>query len=405
MIIEKRNSGAGCEQQGAALLMLMIAVLGLTSLLLLQVSSASYFRHSRDLETTNSLAAAKEALIAFSLNYADNYGHNTRGGTGRLPCPAESRFSSPRTTCGANEIGFLPAVWERSGKQMDIDHVERFLAQDLWYAVSADFRYNPSFNQLNPDTTNNLLSVGDGDDVVAVIIAPGAPLPGQNRSLAPQSVGSYLEGENSDADGVFSLSAGNDRVVTISVDELMPLIERRVLGYARDWLREYRAEYGHYPYAAYFSDPLAVCESGLTQGKLALSGGDCDGVSFGEYLSSVVPNSRPLNNTWFVNSDWPNFIYYQFTENCGSLSDPALCDGVDDPNSELSVNGDSVQLLLINGGRAIETVAAGGMQQRDTGSISMVSYLDTTEVLEADTEFVIPRPSNMSNDQYLAIPQ
>ena len=129
---------------------MLCGVLLVTGVSMLSGHLAMSLKQQGQNEVTQSLARAKQALISYAVNYVDNYGHNSRGGVGRLPCPAVAPHSRPAMSCSENAIGFLPAVWNRKGKRIDIDHLEYFLDQNLWYAVSADFRYNPAFNPFLP---------------------------------------------------------------------------------------------------------------------------------------------------------------------------------------------------------------------------------------------------------------
>jgi len=81
---------------------------------------------------------AGSAFYLSTVNYADNYGHNTRGGTGRLPCPSLAPNSTPLGYCQADTIGYLPSVWLRDGRLMEIDYLERFLDRDIWYCSCVD---------------------------------------------------------------------------------------------------------------------------------------------------------------------------------------------------------------------------------------------------------------------------
>jgi len=201
------------QSRGVVLLVLLLMMTTGSAVMLAFQFRAQSARVQAEQQSGEALAAAREALIAYALNYADNYGHNTRGGTGRLPCPAATRFSRPEWKCDEINLGFLPALWERDGKLMDIDYLERFLDRDLWYAVAADFRFNPSYNPLSTAGVSRFLSVDHIDDVVAVIIDPGPPLAHQTSSRPGTLADVYLEGENSDGDGKFSVqSDGNDRL-------------------------------------------------------------------------------------------------------------------------------------------------------------------------------------------------
>jgi len=387
------------QQKGVALLVAMMALLA-GSVFYLVNGHKSDLRDQR----IESLLSAKQALIAYAVNYADNYGHNTRGGTGRLPCPSLTRHSTPARSCGSGAIGYLPSVWMRSGRLMEIDYLERFLDQDIWYAVSDDHRYNPSFNTLNSYRRDNLLAVDSNRDIVAVLVAPGQPLDGQNRNSAhglpaASVVAEYLEGENADSDNEFTVTGTNDLLVAIRRDELLPLMERRVLGHAKEWLSEYKTKYGFYPYAS-IPGGDGQCVLGMTRGMLATEG-TCAGASFTDEAYSNVPQGRSLRQTWFHRYDWPNLIYYIVDDTCTADRGATDCDGVDDPVRTLTVDGEPVEVVLISTGPPIVTIPAAGLQVH--GSAEIYNYLDTDALITADTAFETPILSAASNDQLVFI--
>lgn len=399
-IFDACNMKSQRKQKGVALLIAMMALLSGSALFLI-----NGYRAGIQNDRLESLLAAKQALMAYAVNYADNYGHNTRGGTGRLPCPSLQRHSSPATSCSANDIGYLPSVWMRDQRLMEIDYLERFFDQDIWYSIAADHRYNPSYNSLNSYNGDGLLSVDAMTDVVAVLISPGQPLEFQNRTGAvgqhPSSiVNDYLEGSNSDLDDDFTLTNQNDLVVVIRRSELVPLMERRVLGFVKQWLIEYKQEYGYYPYA---SEPggTGECIEGLSRGMIAEDNGSCSGVSMLDIHYQNLPHDRLLRNTWFARSGWPALIYYVVDDSCTVERGVTDCDNLDDPVRTLRVNGEPVEVILISVGAPIETLAAGGMQTH--GATDLMHYLDTDSLMNAQYEFSIPVRNNSSNDQLVFI--
>jgi len=388
------------RQAGAVLLIAMMSLLAGSAFYL----SAS-LRNTRhiDNEVLESLLAAKQALVAYAVNYADNYGHNTRGGAGRLPCPSLAPNSTPARSCQANAVGYLPSVWLRSGRLMEIDYLERFLDQDIWYSVSADHRYNPSFNVLNSYPGNGLLHVDAMQDIVAVLIAPGPALDNQHRSsdLPPMSViHQYLEGENSDLDGEFTVTESNDVLVPIRRAELIPLVERRVLGFVKQWLIEYKSIHGFYPYAAEVG-ATGQCQHLLTRGMLSVESGTCSTAVLADEPFSNLPSNRTLRQTWFYRYGWAGLIYYIVDESCAPARGPVDCDGIDDPARSLRVNDQPVEVILISVGEPISTDSASGMQVH--GQADLYNYLDTEELLTTTNQFVAPRLSMVSNDQLVVI--
>ena len=392
------------NRQSGVVVLIMILTLLATSAVYLTAEFSNTGQQNRD--TLNSLLAAKQALLAYAVNYADNYGHNSRGGPGRLPCPALEKFSSPARSCGENAIGYLPANWPRSGRQMEIDYLERFLDRDIWYAVAPDHRYNPAFNALTSDRGDGLLSVDDMHDVVAVLIAPGPSLENQLRSDNNQPlteiIGQYLEGDNADADAHYTLTESNDLLVAIRRAELVSLMELRVLGFVKQWLIEYKAQYGFYPYASGLGT-TGECEQALQRGMLAMESGNCAEVPLADVQFSDLPAARSLRQTWFFRYGWPQFIYYVVNENC--LPDNALenCDGVDDAVSALRVDGVPADVVLVGVGESIETLPVDRLQRR--GSFELVEFLDSEDLLLTDLEFESPILTEHSNDQIVFIRQ
>lgn len=391
------------KQQGVALLVAMMMLLSGSAVFLIN----QHGNNRADI-TDNRLQAllsAKQALIAYAVNYADNYGHNTRGGPGRLPCPSLQRHGSPARSCRTNAIGFLPSVWSRDNRQMEIDYLERFLDQDIWYAVSADHRFNPAFNHLNSYPGSNPLTVDTVNDVVAVLIAPGQALSGQQRNYADgitpaAMINSYLEGENADADSDFTITNPNDIVVTIRRDELIPFMERRVLGHVKQWLIDYKADNGFYPYAAALGND-GQCSIGVTRGMLATGIGTCINQVLLDVAFDDLPAGRTLRQTWFANYEWPGLIYYIVDDSCTPARGVADCDNIDDPERQLRVDGEPVELVVISVGAPIVTAAAAGLQDRSNPALE--NYLDTAELLFDSNEFSTTPVAADNNDQLVFI--
>ena len=404
------------HNRGAVLIVLLVALLAGSGLWLLEVAQANrqWQRHRE--ATAESLGFAKEALIAYAVSYADNYGHNVRGGAGRLPCPSGRKHSSPGLSCGEGRIGYLPAVWSRGNKRLDIDHIEKFLDQDLWYSVTPTHRYNPSFNTLNSDSITGLLAVDQIDDVVAVIIAPGPPLPGQDRLRVNASVADYLEGENADLDRQFTTAdsvghqsirasdtnSSNDQLIWIRQSELMPLMEKRVLGYVKQWLNEYYLKYDYYPYAAPFEDLNGNCQVGLTSGRLPMGQGSCTELPLGEFVSESVEKSRPLSDIWFSGSLWQDLIHYQVDPACTAGGSIAECENTNG-NGTLVVDGERVKVLLVSAGAATESTRLGRLQSRAIDNRSLPEYFEVPDLLTAGTVVTFKDIGLPFNDQFIVI--
>ncbi len=150
------------------------------------------------------LQKAKQALLGYAVEY-----HNSSDklfDLGRLPCPSNSTSLNEGDeggNCGtrhANSVGYLP--W----KKLDLGPLKDSSGECLWYVVSGDYKNNIPAFMLNEDS-NGLLKVVDENDVpyhslapgdrpIALIIAPGSKLTGQDRSNSSGNVhcrGNYTE--------------------------------------------------------------------------------------------------------------------------------------------------------------------------------------------------------------------
>lgn len=251
------------SQRGAALLIMM--------LLLFMVSLAVVFkglgnRNSRkdeESETIKALMKAKEAVIAFAVMYADHF--PTGAGVGHLMCPDTdtpafdasgaplSPYGIPNNPCGPNAIGRLPHfVTLPSGNPFPLSDYGSASDRQFWYAVADASLANPNggvSNILNSATAGSLTLDGQGD-VVAVIIAPGQALAGQNRPGT--NAAAYLEAENI-AGPVFvtgwpaAPASFNDTVLAIRRSDLLLPMTARVAEEMKKHLDAYHGAGGPYP--------------------------------------------------------------------------------------------------------------------------------------------------------------
>jgi len=213
---------------GFALLTFMIVMVGLGAFGLSKMLDSSV-QDKQELskeKTRNSLLEAKEALLSYAVEFL---AENDMGAMARLPCPDVSSSwnfeGSQDPTCGdkgANSLGLFPF------KTVGLGKLEDGNGQCLWYAVSGNYKNNPDLELVNWDT-NGMLTVEDengnlkhssdpSEYPVAVLIAPGAVLSGQDRTpdaALPLCSGNYnrsnyLEsGSNLDYSAYTSDDVGN----------------------------------------------------------------------------------------------------------------------------------------------------------------------------------------------------
>ncbi|MEO1244431.1 MAG: hypothetical protein AAFX56_02010 [Pseudomonadota bacterium] len=193
-------------QRGAALLLIMLVILAAASAILVNRFNAARLVSLKLTASAEVLSEARSALLA----YAAVQPELVPGAPVRLPCPdldASGGFADGEahsSACGAageSMLGRLP--WRTLGLEVLKDSSSAC----LWYAVSGDFKAAgaQSAALLNPDTAgqfrlynseNGALLAGDlaENRPVALVFAPGAALPGQQRvTSGTESCGSTYD--------------------------------------------------------------------------------------------------------------------------------------------------------------------------------------------------------------------
>lgn len=319
---QRRSRG----QRGVVLLVvLVLVVLAGAGVLIEGLTQAAARRDVRDEATTRALAEARAALLGWAaanpdlpglLPFPDRNGDGNYDGNG--DCLPATVAVSP-----SHLLGRLPWGVQQGGACAGDAAIGNNLLRDaggepLWYAVSRnlvrdstgggsflepminsewagdpatlawrDTSLSPSDDPVEHapypwlkvcDKDGTLLS----DRVAFVILAPGPPLSGQDRSGAAPDAGAYLDrvtlpgavspqcptsyDNADDSDSTFivhpdtrhdpdAAQAFDDRLVYVTVEQLVTAVERRVAGEAAEALRRYRGTYGAYPWLSPFADP------------------------------------------------------------------------------------------------------------------------------------------------------
>lgn len=402
------------RQRGVALLlMLFVLVIGAAALFL-TAWNAGPAKAQADDKTQRAMQQAKDALIAWSAT------HPTLPGS--LPCPEDtskigtSDEGTALSTCTGTgaPVGRLP--WKTLGLEPAGD------GEPLWYVLSPTFLSSP----INSDTPGQLQIDTQPEPVVALIIAPGAPLAGQNRgtltATSPPAVANYLDGTNADGDVNFTMipvpGTVNDRVLAITRPDLMRAVEQRVVNEVRHALLEYYC----YPDSVtatgacngtsahpYFPRPAAFSDTGcLGTGAIASGCGSSPTDNEGRlpanpnapWGSNSILTGSPL--TWFQANGWREMIYYAVA--------PACTDGTTNCNG-------STYLSVLRPGMAATTdtrfvvIAAGrylgGATPSTTRNQTQVSdYLEDQNASTGDNTFT-PAPTTPGipfNDRLVAFP-
>ncbi|MBI4809525.1 MAG: hypothetical protein HY799_11340 [Nitrosomonadales bacterium] len=291
-------------QKGAVfIVMLVIMIMGVIAVLVGALGKV-VLHTERNAKSSDMLSQSKEALIGYAINGGSRPGDLPY--QDRLATPSEANngnYDGDQDGCAGPTgcLGRLP--WRTLRMSIDSPSENDPTGVMPWYAVSANMvdptgvTFNSELLTAFPhpwltvrDMKGNVLS----NRVAFIVFIPGLPISGKTRPSSP-SLGDatqYLDSitvpagctapcvpgtySNSDANEDFISGEEhrwiddpgnpgnqiedttynfNDKLIYITIDELMPLIEKRVGGEIRSLLKTYYSAWGRYPFAATFNDP------------------------------------------------------------------------------------------------------------------------------------------------------
>ena len=292
------NIASGKCQHGAVLIFIMFIIgLALTALVIKGFTAAS-MKAGHDVKTAITLGEAKVALMAWAVSHKEKPGQfpwpDRREVTppsnydGQSDC-SSANFNLSNSLGEPNFLGQIPSIDSSNpcASYPGVGHFKDNSGNNLWYAVSRNLvrKYdgspepdpiiNPSLAEVHSYpwlVVRNAAGQIVSDRVAVVIIAPGPALNGQDRSSTAPPPSSYLdsitiEGKTyanyayTDGNGVvtdaaefimadISTDSFNDRLIYITIDELIYALEKRVLMETKNALNVYYDANGHFPFAA-----------------------------------------------------------------------------------------------------------------------------------------------------------
>ena len=409
------------RQSGAALLiMLTILVLAAATLFINQLKNvdSTFFQYQR---SDDILQEARGALIGWALTHVQQPGllpvpdlRNDGNYDGRSDCPVGAINNS-------HLLGRLPwlaysapCLDPRGGTGA---HLKDASGESLWYAVSANLLYDfgyPTINSELADSSSGWITVRDNsgavisDRVAALVIAPGVALPGQNRAGAAPQANRYLDSitigavtySNANFDSDFIRAdendSFNDRMAYITIDELMLLVERKVVAKVRGCLDDYAAASGDkYPWAAPLNGAAVPSYTGVYNsgfGRLAdtLNIESTPGVNDPSMQSTWQP-AGCLSGLAYWNS-WRELVFYQVAPGYQPGS-AAACPGC------LTLNGAGSHrsMVMVAGHRL-----AGQSRSSNSDKGNIANYLEGDNA-DADNAFEMQAASALFNDRVICV--
>lgn len=354
------------NQQGIALLIFVTALLTATTAVTVKAlnNSSQNTQLARDKITAGVLAQAKEALIGYAISV--DLSSSTRR-PGDMPCPDINNDGITDTPCGnaSGSTGQSVRLGRLPWKTLGISDLRDGSGERLWYAVSNNFKFSTrtscsnagqsgclnsdtvgTINVLASDGTTRLNDGGGSTGAVAVLIAPGEilkrpdqPNPQDRSDTGSNNPQNYLDtalGEdnanftdNSSSNGfikgrIKDISGNvilNDQLLTISQDEIMRPIQKRVAGEVKNCLNDYALHNNNrYPWAAPLTDLSTTYQdnSGIYFGRIPDRFDNTRSDSGGSLMSNqweVICNTHTIYaaDDWWKN--WKEMVFYGVAKN------------------------------------------------------------------------------------------
>lgn len=430
----RRTSNPESQHGSAILIILTIIGLGAAFMLVSALNKANS-QIGRDKITAAALAQAKDALIG----YAASVDISGTKRPGDLPCPdnhppGDALEGTPSTPCNASALGRLP--W----KTLGLADLRDSAGERLWYAISTNFKNNTRTGTLNSDTNGTITIrdstgaiVNNGADstaAIAVIISPGNTLTrqdGVNQARDAANANNpvhYLDIGNGEDNAAFvdsgtdgfiqgpinaaGVTISNDRLLTITPNDLMPTIEKRVAGEVRTCLTEYAekpSNQGRYPWAAPLNQLAAPSYSDVSGSRFgripdtpfAITKSDSGNVMDDSWTGNCNINS---GSGWWLN--WKDLVFYAVAD---AYKPAAILPGCGTTGTCLVVNPPSAtadkRFAVFMASKRLSGVSGGQPRTTNADKGTITNYLEDQNATPPDNVFTKYTPSATFNDYVL----
>ena len=379
------------KQKGAALILFVFFLSLVAVVYIIKAFDTSALQSQQDEKTFRTLSEAKAALIAWSVSHKKTPGQMPwpdRNGDGNYDGSSDCVTTAFQYSY---LLGQLPSV-PTTSPCIDTNNGlvvytgfstypglgKAFLdaqGNRLWYAVSRNLvrDYKTSTDPIiNPGIINspnyNWLQVLDrngntlSNRVAAVIIAPGQSIGGQDRTGAAPNASEYLDSFNigaavysnrgyatDDEDFIMGEDSRNisvndptyqhpyyfnDKLVYITIDELMAALEKRVAAETRAALKAYKASTTYYPYAAIMGGSKNYsCIVGQLAGALPTAVPHSSSCSYTSVTTSISNSSCSFNDISSVKFTRSSSTFSTATGACQASGAKCICTGAGQCNN------------------------------------------------------------------------
>lgn len=394
------------SQQGAALLLLMLLVLiGVSSVVMVNLSNPSGHLMQTD-DSMKNLRKARELLLGWAVSHPDR--------PGLLPLPdlnGDGNYDG-NSDClntplnAASLLGKFPWRTQEAPCPTPFRGIGSNPAdatgETLWYAVSANVVYNaatgqyPKINSELRSTNTGWLTVIDESGVVLsnrvafVLLAPAGTVPGQVRGGATPSASQYLDSvtvngqtqSNSDLDQIFvrakTQDSFNDLLIYVTIDELIARVGNRMLRDLKSCLDSYAlANASVYPWP----EAIDAAVNGNSNGE------------FGRFTTQGITWPASCIVTKPVWADWTEIAFYKIAPAFvpgGDLSCP-IC---------LTLNGSgNYRAMIFLAGLALTGQTRVTLQDKAT----VTNYLEGLNSSPQNNQFISQPETTLFNDRITCV--
>lgn len=451
------------SERGTVLIMLLFIITMAGTAWIIRSLDSTAMQIERDKKTTQALSAAKAALLAYAetVNLTTTCTSSTNcPRPGDLPCPDLDNDGSAGTAgssaCGnaSGSTGQTLRIGRLPWKTLGTGELTDGYGERLWYAVSNRYKNNTRYIPLNSDTTGTITLrdtagtvINDGASttgVVAVIFSAGAPITrqdgiSQTRATTAQQNDpvNYLDNALGEDNSSFTDGSGtdgfimgpirdtnaneilNDRLLAITRDDLIPVMEARVLAETSNALLDYfcgnaaNADYSakscigagtQFPNPASFLDATCLDNASISWPNCPSNIGTSHGripvtMTYGWNSTSILRGSQTGN--WFQQNAWREVIHYAAAPACTSGANCAGGAGGFLTLNHTPGSTTGAKAILLATGRTL------GIQTRaaSVNKLSETNYLEGENLSPLDDVYTWITPTNNTmNDRAASIP-
>ncbi len=251
------------QQHGVIFLaLILVLVVGGSAFTLSALNNRQSAKLSLERDVYEEMELVRQALISYARYTSSLYPDAPGVSPGLLPCPDLDNDGISDTDCDPTTeySGRLPQYVQLPYNDANGNPARFYLSstyagtdRQFWYAVSPNFLHTSTGTLSANSAQAATLTVDTDSDIIAVILAPGEALEGQDRGSSPNDYAQYLEGGNGLSQTFITKydanpTAFNDTVLAIRRSEVRDEnVYRAAAASIQTRLEAYYSLCGYYP--------------------------------------------------------------------------------------------------------------------------------------------------------------